>query len=131
MLYTILNEVNRHIFDFSNFLRNYIDDMKIISMTFPVSTQVQQQHILNKIESTYNTIYKEFLYKRLDQLVTIEEKRKNREFYLMLFFNDETTKKERITQLKRLSNSSIKLKSLDLDKKIKIIFKLNNQNSKI
>ena len=125
------NDANRHIFDFSNFLRNYIDDMKIISMTFPVNTQIQQQHILKKIESTDNEIYREFLYKRLDQLIAIEEKRKNREFYLMLFYEDEKTKRERETQLLRLSSSAVKISRLDLDKKLRIIFKLNNQNSKI
>lgn len=125
------NDANRHIFDFSNFLRNYIDDMKIISMTFPVNTQIQQQHILKKIESTDNEIYREFLYKRLDQLIAIEEKRKNREFYLMLFYEDEKTKREREIQLLRLSSSAVKISRLDLDKKLRIIFKLNNQNSKI
>ena len=125
------NDANSHIFDFSNFLRNYIDDMKIISMTFPVNTQIQQQHILKKIESTDNEIYREFLYKRLDQLIAIEEKRKNREFYLMLFYEDEKTKREREIQLLRLSSSAVKISRLDLDKKLRIIFKLNNQNSKI
>lgn len=125
------DEANRHMFEFSNFLRNYIDDMKIISMTFPVNTQIQQQHIQKKIESTNNYIYKEFLYKKLNELIIIEEKRKNREFYLMLFYDDENTKREREMQLLRLVSSNIKISALDLDKKLRIIFKLNNQNSKI
>ena len=125
------DESNRHMFEFSNFLRNYVDDMKIISMTFPVNTQIQQQHILRKIESTRNVVYREFLYKRLNELIAIEEKRKNREFYLMLFYDDENTKREREMQLLRLVSSSIKISALDLDKKLRIIFKLNNQNSKI
>ena len=125
------DESNRHMFEFSNFLRNYVDDMKIISMTFPVNTQIQQKHILRKIESTRNVDYREFLYKRLNELIAIEEKRKNREFYLMLFYDDENTKREREMQLLRLVSSSIKISALDLDKKLRIIFKLNNQNSKI
>lgn len=125
------DEANRHMFEFSNFLRNYIDDMKIISMTFPVNTQIQQKHIQKKIENTNNYIYKEFLYKKLNELITIEEKRKNREFYLMLFYDDENTKREREMQLLRLVSSNIKISTLDLDKKLRIIFKLNNQNSKI
>ncbi|WP_343101963.1 hypothetical protein [Romboutsia sp. MSSM.1001216sp_RTP31141st1_G3_RTP31141_220114] len=117
--------------DFSNFLRNYIDDIKIISMTFPVNTQVQQEHILKKMEMTDNKIYINFLNKRLDQLIAIEEKRKNKEFYLMVFYEDEKTKREREIQLLRLTSSAITLSTLDLDKKIKIMFKLNNHNSKI
>lgn len=125
------DEANRHMFEFSNFLRNYIDDMKIISMTFPVNTQIQQKHIQKKIENTNNYIYKEFLYKKLNELITIEEKRKNREFYMMLFYDDENTKREREMQILRLVSSNIKISALDLDKKLRIIFKLNNQNSKI
>lgn len=125
------SEANRHKFDFSNFLRHYIDDMKIISMTFPVNTQIQQQNILKKIDNTDNDVHRKFLYKRLEQLIAIEEKRKNREFYLMLFYEDEKTKREREFQLLRLTSSAIKLSPLDLDKKLRIIFKLNNQNSKI
>ena len=90
-----------------------------------------EQHIQKKIESTNNYIYREFLYKKLNELITIEEKRKNREFYLMLFYDDENTKREREMQLLRLVSSSIKISALDLDKKLRIIFKLNNQNSKI
>lgn len=75
--------------------------------------------------------HKEFLYKKLNELITIEEKRKNREFYLMLFYDDENTKREREMQLLRLVSSNIKISALDLDKKLRIIFKLNNQNSKI
>ena len=125
------DDAHRHIRDFTNFLRNYVDDMKIISMTFPVNTQVQQEHILKNIEMTDNIIYRNFLNKRLDQLIAIEEKRKNKEFYLMVFYEDEKIKRERELQLLRLTSSAIKLSSLDLDKKLKIIFKLNNQNSKI
>ncbi len=125
------NESNRHKFDFSNFLRHYLDDIKIISMTFPVNTQIQQQNILKRINDTNNDLHRELLYKRLEQLIAIEEKRKNREFYLMLFYEDEKTKRERELQLLRLTSSAISLKSLDLEKKLRILFKLNNQNSKI
>ena len=100
-------------------------------MTFPVNTQIQQQNILKKIDNTDNDVHRKFLYKRLEQLIAIEEKRKNREFYLMLFYEDEKTKREREFQLLRLTSSAIKLSPLDLDKKLRIIFKLNNQNSKI
>ncbi|WP_343118151.1 hypothetical protein [Romboutsia sp. MSSM.1001216sp_RTP31141st1_F12_RTP31141_220114] len=61
------DDAYKHIMDFSKFLRNYIDDIKIISMTFPVNTQVQQEDILKKMEMTYNKIYINFLNKRLEQ----------------------------------------------------------------
>ncbi|MGX4601685.1 immunoglobulin-like domain-containing protein [Faecalimicrobium sp. JNUCC 81] len=125
------DDAQRHMMEFGNFFRSYIDDIKIISMTFPVNTQVQQEHLLKTIDNTDNPIYIQFLNKRLDELIALEEKRKNKEFYLMVFYEDEKTKKERESQLLRLTSSAINLKSLDLDKKLKILFKLNNQNSKV
>lgn len=125
------DDAQRHMMEFSNFFRSYIDDIKIISMTFPVNTQVQQEHLLKMIDNTDNPISIQFLNNRLDELIALEEKRKNKEFYLMVFYADEKTKKERETQLLRLTSSAINLRSLELDKKIKILFKLNNQNSKV
>ncbi len=49
----------------------------------------------------------------------------------MVFYEDEKIKREREIQLLRLTSSAITLSTLDLDKKIKIMFKLNNHNSKI
>lgn len=125
------DDAQRHMMEFGNFFRSYIDEIKIISMTFPVNTQIQQEHLIKTIDNTDNPIYIHFLNEELDKLIALEENRKNKEFYLMVFYEDEKTKKERENQLLRLTSSAINLKPLDLDKKLKILFKLNNQNSKV
>lgn len=124
-------EIQRHTQEFSTFVRGYSDDLKIISMSFPVNTKVQQEHFRSKIENTNNRIYIKFLNKKLGELRALEELRKNKEFYLMVFYKNERDKREKEIYLNRKSRGSVELRELDLDKKVKILYKLNNQNSKI
>lgn len=126
------NEVENHIVEFATFLRSCTNDIKIVSMKYPVNTEVQQKHLLKKIENTKkDSSFLPFLQKKLDELTKIEELRQNTEFYLFVFYNDEKQKREREKSLSRLNSLAISLKEIDTDKKIKILFKLNNLNSKI
>lgn len=126
------NEVESHIVEFATFLRSCTNDIKIVSMKYPVNTEVQQQHLLKKIESTNkDSFFLPFLQKKLDELTKIEELRQNTEFYLFVFYHDEKQKREREKSLIRLNSLAVSLKEIDVNKKIKILFKLNNLNSKI
>lgn len=125
------DEINRHIYEFTSFLRGYTDDLKIISMHYPVNTKVQQENIENKINKTNNPIYIKYLNEKLEELKALEKIRKNKEFYLMLFFKNKRDKKEKEIYLNRKLSNAIGIKEIDIDKKIKILYKLNNQNSKI
>lgn len=126
------NEVESHIVEFATFLRSCTNDIKIVSMKYPVNTEVQQQHLLKKIENTKkDSSFLSFLQKKLDELTKIEEVRQNTEFYLFVFYRDEKQKREREKSLIRLNSLAVSLKEMNVDKKIKILFKLNNLNSKI
>ena len=125
------DEKEKHIQDFTNFLKIYSDDMKFICMQFPVNTQIQQKNIHKKLKGTSNEMYHHFLKKRLTELVFLEKNRYNKEFFIMIFANSLNDIEEKESLLFRLSNENISIKDIDLDKKIKILFKLNNQNSKI
>lgn len=99
-------------------------------MQFPVNTYNQQQNIINKLENSKNPNHRYFLEKRLNELKFLEEYRQNKEFYLFFFAENEKAIFERENLLLRLSSDSMKLKKINNEKKIKILFKLNNQNSK-
>ena len=61
----------------------------------------------------------------------LESTRQNREFYIMIFIKD-TEEKESIKRtLFRSQNIAVQLIPLDLEKKLKILFKLNNPNTKL
>lgn len=124
-------EIYKHISDFSNLLRQYKDDFKIVCMQFPVNTIEQQNNLFDKLERTNNERYKYFLEKRIRELRFLEEYRFNKEFYIFIYAKDNKSKYDKEDLLFRLSNKSININKIDFDKKLKILFKLNNQNSKI
>ncbi len=126
-----IDEINRHIYEFSSFLMGYFDDMKLISMSYPVSTKIQQENILKKINNTDNYIFIQCLNEELQELKDLEKLRTNKEFYLMLFFKDERDKKEKEIYINRKLSDVLNIKNINLEKKIKILYKLNNQNSKL
>lgn len=125
------DEIERHISDFSSFLKYYQDDLKIVCMQFPVNTYPQQQNIEKKMKKTSNSMYLHYLDKRLKELKFLEEYRFNKEFFIFIYSKDLKSISEKQDLIFRISNDSVNLKKIELDKKIKILFKLNNQNSKI
>ena len=128
-----LNEIERkmHIYSFVSFLRGYVYDFKLISMKFPVNTLKQQKFLEKKLKECDNEIYANFLKEKLDQLIFLEENRQNKEFYIMIFIKDTDNKEEVKGLLLRNQNIAIQLKPLDVEKKLKILFKLNNPNTKL
>lgn len=124
-------ETKMHIYNFISFLRNYIEDFKIISMNFPVNTVKQQQYIKSKIKDCENEVYFKFLNEKLDELIFLDEHRQNREFYIMIFANEKSNKEDVTRSLLRNQNIAIQFKSLDIEKKLKILFKMNNPNTKL
>lgn len=125
------DETNMHISELTTFLRGYSDDIKIICMSYPVNTEVQQTHLSNKIQNTDNDIYIKFLNKKLERLKLLEKLRTNKEFYLVLYFKNERDKREKEIYIQRKGNRAMGIEPIDINKKVKILYKLNNQNSKI
>ncbi|NFI02375.1 hypothetical protein FDB15_18300 [Clostridium botulinum] len=121
-------EADLHVYNFIAFLRNYLNDFKLISMNFPVNTSRQQEYIRNKLEQSTNEINNKFLQEKLDEFMFLEQYRNNKEFFIMFFAKN----KQDITSsiLKNQTRIFI-LKEISLEKKIKIIFKLNNLNTKL
>lgn len=125
------DEIERHIHDFANFLKLYQDDIKIVCMQFPVNTEIQQANILKKMSTSEIPMYHHFLQKRLNELRYLEQNRYNKEYFLFIYAKNLNGIKEREELIFRISNENVRFKKIDSDKKLKILFKLANQNSKI
>ena len=124
-------ETTINIYNFIAFLRAYPFDIKLITMNFPVNTLKQQEFIKKKIKECDNKKYYYELIEELEQLVYLESTRQNREFYIMIFIKD-TEEKESIKRtLFRSQNIAVQLIPLTVEKKLKILFKLNNPNTKL
>ena len=124
-------ETTMNIYNFIAFLRSYPFDIKLITMNFPVNTLKQQEFIKKKIKECDNEKYYYELIEELEQLVYLESTRQNREFYIMIFIKD-TEEKDTIKRtLFRSQNIAVQLIPLTVEKKLKILFKLNNPNTKL
>lgn len=125
------SDVQRHIYSFISFLRSYSEDFKILSMNFPVNTTTQQIHIERNLKFTTNPIAKKFLQRKLDELIYLEQNRFDKEFYIMIFGSnkEEIEDRERVLYLNQ--NVAFKVEEIELEKKLKILFKLNNFNTKL
>ena len=128
-----LNEVERkmHIYNFISFLRGYVYDFKLITMKFPVNTINQQRFLEKKLKECNSEIYARFLKEKLDQLIFLEDNRQNKEFYIMIFIREKDNKEEVKRLLMRNQNIAVQLTPLNVEKKLKILFRLNNPNTKL
>jgi hypothetical protein len=115
---------------FAFFLQWYHHDIKIIPLNFPVDTSSQQQFIQKKIDQTSNRKFQLFLEQKLRELQFIETERSNREFYMFLYANDEYTLQSRINDVTAQMNVVSPIIRLSDEKKVNILYKLNNFNSK-
>ena len=100
-------------------------------MNFPVNTLKQQEFIKKKIKECDNEKYYYELIEELEQLVYLESTRQNREFYIMIFIKDTEETDSIKRTLFRSQNIAVQLIPLTVEKKLKILFKLNNPNTKL
>ncbi len=124
-------EITMNVYNFIAFLRAYPFDIKLITMNFPVNTLKQQEFIKKKIKECDNEKYYYELIEELEQLVRLEATKQNREFYMMIFIKDTEDKESIKRTLFRSQNIAVQLMPLDIEKKLKILFKLNNPNTKL
>ncbi|ELC8422700.1 hypothetical protein JJB75_13640 [Clostridium perfringens] len=120
-----------YVYSFIAFLRNFVENFKIIIMNFPVNTVRQQEYIEGRIADCTNEIYINYLKEELDKLKFMEKHRNNKEYFLMVFMKNEADREAMMKKIELVQNIAVPLRQLDLEKKIKILFKLNNMNTKL
>jgi len=125
------DDQRRCIYGLAKFLRVYVEDFKFVSLTFPVNTYEQQQYLQRKIAQTNDPTRLKFLNEKLLELQLLEKNRVNLEYYIFLFAKDLVTMKDNVESVIRISKQAFPLKKLSMKKKLNILFKLNNQSSKI
>ncbi|SDZ40796.1 hypothetical protein [Bacillus sp. 166amftsu] len=124
-------EAEYAIYHLAHYYQSYQESIKIVSMNFPVSTEPQQRFLLKKIETCQNPLYESFLVQKLKELQYLEWGRTNREYFLFVYGENEFVVKERVESSKRYLQRCIPLLDMEEEKKIEILYKLHNQNSKI
>jgi len=125
------NELQRDINVFHTFYKTVNIGIKLVSMNFPVNAQKQKDYIEYKLSKTNNQIYKVFLRDKKNELEYLEKNRTNKEYYLFLFApNIDILRSVKGTVNRTISNA-LNTRSLTVEKKKLILYKLNNKNAKI
>lgn len=127
------DEIEYAVMKFAKFYKVYPDDIKYISMNFPCNTDEQQSYLKHKIKGTKNLIIKQRLEMKLEQLEQVNKTVVEREFYIMFFAESlEAIYKNRNAIFQTLNSGYLKLvEPMSQEKKIKILFKMNNMASSI
>ncbi|WP_018395853.1 hypothetical protein [Bacillus sp. 37MA] len=124
-------ETRIDIYGLASFFQAYHHDIKFIALNFPVSTIKQQEFIQKKIDNCQNELYEKVLLRKLKELQFLEWGRTNREYAICIYGATEKEVHERVATVTRLLRRSAPLSPMDSEKKIEILYKLYNQNSKI
>jgi len=115
----------------AQFYRSHHQGIKIISMNFPVNTTIQKNHVNKLIEKCENEKFLKQLHRKKSELETIELKRNNREYFLELFSTSKETLENKVINAKRILSRSLMIHEINMNKKIDLLYKLNNLNSKV
>lgn len=127
-----MNEYESHgsILSFTSLLKKYHENMKVVAMNFPTDTSVQKRYLQRKMKSADTESKFISLQKSYRQLLGIEQYRSDRQYYLFIFADNEKEMNNRRTEIIS-AGRKMGIERVDIEKKIKILYKLNNMNSKI
>lgn len=122
-------EIESQISQLAYFFRRYSNDLKIFAMCYPTNTTVQQKYLQQKVLNSANENHVYFLQQKLYALEFLEENRTDKEFYIMLFADNQKQLREQKELL--FTKSSLSIVTIPIEKKNNLFFKINNMNSKI
>ncbi len=125
------HETEYDIMMMAKFFQSFSYDIKIVSMNFPVDIQKQLRAIDHKIEKNSAPLYERFLLKKRQELQFLETHRTNREFYLFIYAASLKQLSEYRNNCRRYLGRVAPLIELTEEKKLDLIYKLYNQNSKL
>ena len=125
------SDLNFDIFTFSKFFKTFGSDIKIIGMNFPVDIVPQKEYLDYKMEKTANTIYRERLQEKRNELKQLAEGCTYREYYLMFFSSSLEDYYNNLNLIQKSLGSHELVISIPAEKKARILFKLNNKNTNL
>ncbi|MEF9839446.1 MAG: hypothetical protein RR869_08730 [Lachnospiraceae bacterium] len=128
-----VDDIEMDCFKWAKFHKTYGMDIQILTMKYPCNTQKQQEFWQKKMETNRNPVFVPMLKNSLNELVFREKNTTSREFYLQVFFSKPEERKEGIDALQstlEIGRYGL-IRELTKEKKLQVLFKLNNKNSLI
>lgn len=111
----------------------YPDDLKIVALNFPIDVTDQLAYIKRIAARTANPILFRSLEKEYDRLASISGSTADREYYLFFYAEDHQKYLDKKSKIKGTLNrgGNPLVTELSRQKKEKILYKLNNLNSRL
>lgn len=123
------DEVEFDCLKFAKLYRLYSEPLKIVSLNFPCDYGKQKRFLEYKIKNTKNTIFKEMLSKKLNELIWLENHNTIREYFFCLFSDSEEMMEKNIRTMFSVLGSGRGglVEKISAEKKKEILFRLMNK----
>lgn len=127
------NEVDLNILMYTEtkMLRSIPGAYKEYALNFPSNTATQRQYWLNKKAQTTDPFRLSYIERKLFEFDFIERERTNREYFLFIYAPTYEALKQNRQLMIRARQNSFPLRKLSKEKKQRVLFLLNNQNTKL
>ena len=111
----------------------YPDDLKIVALNFPIDVSEQLEYIKRIAARTENPELFQSLEKEYDRLAAVSGSTADREYYLFFYAEDHQKYLDKKSKIKGTLNrgGNPLVTELNRQKKEKILYKLNNLNSRL
>ena len=118
---------------FEKFYKLTSEDIKIWALNFPEDTTKQKKYFSDKIQKSKNPMFKELLDTALLQVEYLQENYLTREFYMQIFCETEEEYRKTIDNIQSVlgMNERALTNRISLEKKVEILYKINNKNRRI
>ncbi len=132
--YQYLSEQDKEFDDllYDRLFRTYPEDLKIVSLYFPVDTSNQISHFRKMRDRTENPLFRNLLNNEIDLFYWIRQERREKEYFLFYFVADRTKHRERQTHIiSTLSKGAVPLvRYMDVANKTAVLKLLNNKTGR-
>jgi hypothetical protein len=117
---------------FDRLFRTYPDDLKIISLYFPVNVERQISYFTRKMGNEENPKYRELIGTEIDKLHWIHKNRKEKQYFLVFYCEQDKYKDMLTSVVTSLSRSATPLVAyIKRETKIEIFRLLCNKNAAV
>lgn len=127
---SLLNEREKQLLiqEYANFLRIYSDDIKNVSLMFPVDTAKQQSYWMKKYEFAENDIQESLAAERLLTLKQIQSSYKTQSHYCFIYADTKEEMEEKMQMIEQ-HVSLFHRTPLNVDEKEQLLYRMNNQDN--
>lgn len=123
--------IEMYIIRYAKLYNTYSANLKIVGMNFPTDTTEQQEYIQRRRRENKNPVFDYYLEEILERDKLINTLMSDKECYLFVYAKSQEEYDSILNMLNSTLGFGALLAQINVEKKIQILYKLNNMNSSI